>query len=249
MVDTLLDDIKELILKEKGDLKILERIKRAAERKEVISVFERAYINKLAEQYLRPPKEISPEPTEIAPEPKEISQPQTNTVSEVKTTSVIPQVKKINREQKPLWASKKEEQKTTKIMIGIGIAALAVILVVGLSLSGFPDVSITPIQPLQQTPEPQEGPLTIETDLSSYDLADIISISGEAETSGEKMVEVSIENPQKKVVWSENLKVKENGEFTTLVLAGGPGWEDKGEYTLKVKQGSLFKEISFNFNS
>ena len=54
MADTILDDVKELLLNEKGDAKILERIKRAAENDEVISVYERDYVNDLVEKYLQP---------------------------------------------------------------------------------------------------------------------------------------------------------------------------------------------------
>jgi len=54
MVDAILDDVKELLLNEQGDAKILERIKRAAENDEVISVYERDYVNDLVEKYLRP---------------------------------------------------------------------------------------------------------------------------------------------------------------------------------------------------
>ena len=241
MVDTLLDDIKELLLKEKGDPKILERIRRAAERDEVISVFERAYVKKLVDQHLRPPPEITPEPTNIPEEKVEYD-------LEPKVAKPIPVAQKLTTEKKPK-DSTKEDQKT-KMMIGIGAAALAVILIVGISMSGIPAGTFSPSsEPIIPTPETQEGPLTIETDLSSYELADIISISGRAETSGESLVEVSIENTQKSVIWKEDLNLKDSGEFSTLVLAGGPGWEDSGEYILKVKHGSLFKEISFTFNS
>ena len=240
MVDLFLDDVNELLLKEKGDPKILKRIQRAAEGEEVISVYERAYVKQLVEKHLRP----LPEGTQT----KEIQQ-ETQIKSE---TNIIPgqprTTSKITKPSKPMLDSKKENQKTTKIMLGIGAIALAIILVVGISITNVSDDFSQPDN-LPPTETGPIGPLTIETDLSSYELEDIISISGTVEITGENIVEVSIENPVKKVIWKEELKVKNNGEFSTLVIAGGSGWETSGEYVLKAKHGSLFKEIPFTIKA
>jgi len=67
MPDNILDDVKKLLDAEVGDKKILEQIKRAAENNEAISNYERNYVAKLEEQYLKPPE---PEP-EIYVEPIE----------------------------------------------------------------------------------------------------------------------------------------------------------------------------------
>ena len=52
MQDPILDDAKALLNKELGDKRILEQICRASENNEVISNFERNYVQKLAEKHL-----------------------------------------------------------------------------------------------------------------------------------------------------------------------------------------------------
>ena len=47
----------------------------------------------------------------------------------------------------------------------------------------------------------------------------------------------------------EDLIIKNSGAFSTLVIAGGPGWENSGAYTLKAEHGSEDYEVSFSFKS
>ncbi len=54
MTDSILDDVQVLLDKELGDKGILVQIQRAAQNDEVISNFERNYVKKLVEKYLRP---------------------------------------------------------------------------------------------------------------------------------------------------------------------------------------------------
>ena len=233
MVDTILDDVKELMKLEKGDPKILERIKRAAEQDEVISVYERGYVTNLVEKFLRPQYD------EPAKEP------------EIKTESIpvepkitIPDTKfeKLS-ESKPVFESK-TSPKTTKIMFGVGAVALAIILVVGVSMSGLPDTSTTTTTTTTTTSTPSSG-LAVDADASSYSLGDIISISGSSDTSGD--VTLSIINGANQIIWQEVISLKTDGTYSTLSIAGGPGWESAGEYTLKVTQGSITEEINFDF--
>jgi hypothetical protein len=37
--------------------------------------------------------------------------------------------------------------------------------------------------------------------------------------------------------------------YSTLSIAGGPGWENSGTYTVKVDNGSEIKSIIFSFTS
>lgn len=60
MADLILDDVNELLLKKKGDQTVLKRIKRAVERGEVVSVYERSYVQGLVSKHLRPePKDVA----------------------------------------------------------------------------------------------------------------------------------------------------------------------------------------------
>ena len=236
MVDTILDDVKELLKQDKGDPKLLERIKRAAEQDEVISVYERDYVENLVKKFLRPQYDESPkEPEMVKPE----------STTETSTISTIPESKfeKLS-EKKPVFESK-TNPKTTKIMFGIGAAALAIILIAGVSLSGISDISTPTSTPTTNTKSTSTSGLSVEADASSYSLGDIISISGSSENSGD--VTLSIINAANQIIWQEEVSLKTDGTYSTLSIAGGPGWESGGEYTLKVTQGSITEEINFDF--
>ena len=213
MPDNILDDVKKLLDAEVGDKKILEQIKRAAENNEAISNYERNYVAKLEEQYLKPPE---PEP-EIYVEP--IEEETSQTLVELKPT----------------------ENKNKKLIIGGGAAALAIIIAIAIGYSGVDfGTSVTP-------PTLTSSPLA--TDKSSYAKGDIISISGKAKTNLGDSISLSIENANSELIWMEDLTIKNSGAFSTLVIAGGPGWENSGTYTLKAEHGSEDYEVSFSFKS
>ena len=85
----------------------------------------------------------------------------------------------------------------------------------------------------------------MNVDQSTYQKADIISISG-VSSSNTEPVELSIQNANDVKIWHETVNTKQ-GEFSTLVIAGGGGWENDGMYTLIVEQGDLENEIEFKF--
>ena len=87
--------------------------------------------------------------------------------------------------------------------------------------------------------------LSIQTDLSSYHKKDLIAINGISNVPGS--VNLSIENQNNEIVWAEQLSLKDNGTFSTLAIAGGPGWENSGTYTIKVDNGAETKSNSFSF--
>ncbi len=235
MVDAILDDVKELLLNEQGDAKILERIKRAAENDEVISVYERDYVNDLVEKYLRPKYE--PEPIEeINKESEDTSEQVSEKISEEFVEKPKP--------TKPLFESKIKNPKTTKYAFAIGAIALSIILIVGVSQSGISDIPTQTTQSTQTTMI-----LVINTDVSSYELADIISISGNSDPSLGNTIELSIENADGNIIWTEDVKIKSNGVYSTLVIAGGSGWEKSGQYSLKAEHGSEQNQLSFNFKA
>jgi len=89
--------------------------------------------------------------------------------------------------------------------------------------------------------------LSVQTDLSSYSQKDFISINGISTNSN--MVNISIENQNNELVWAEQVSVKNNGMYSTLSIAGGPGWENSGTYTMKVDNGSEIKSTTFSFTS
>jgi hypothetical protein len=145
----------------------------------------------------------------------------------------------------PITTGKKSTQSQTilsipskplnsKMMLGIGGISLMVVIAIIAAVIGTSDV--TPI--ISET-------LSIETDLSSYDNKDLISISGKSDVSG--VVNLSIKNQNNKLIWAEQVSIKNNDQYSTLAIAGGPGWETSGTYTIIVNNGNEIKSNTFSF--
>lgn len=239
MVDFLLDDVKELLLKDIGDPIILTRIQRAAERGEVISVYERQYVKKLAYSHLRKKPEQEPTKTIVIPESNPSVFPQKENQKPIITKS----------QRNQTFVSKIPNEKKTKIAFAIGAIVLAIILVVGISQSNIgeldsgDDASSSILAPSKTTG------LILKTDVTSYGKGDIISISGSSNPSLGSTVKLSIQNPSGSVIWSEDVKIKSSGEYSTLTIAGGSGWETGGKYYLKAEHGTITKEVTINFSN
>jgi len=227
MPDDILDNVKKLLDAEVGDIKILEQIKRAAENNEVISNNERNYVAKLSEQHLKslePEPELEPEietPVESIQEEISIEKEQMEKIEQVTPTQTIVELK-------PTYFRNKKF-----MMIGGG-AALAIIILVAVGLGGIENFGTG---------------LNLEIDKSSYDSSDIISVSGNLKTISGNSIRLSIENSDGEQIWFEDLKIKDNGTFSTLLIAGGTGWEDSGTYSIKAEHGSELSEITFSFNN
>jgi hypothetical protein len=227
MTDSLLDDVNALLDKDIGDDKILKQIWRACENNEVISNYERNYVRKLAEKHLgRRPKVVQ---TKILVDEKptdpDVIIPETPSVQKIQTFQPTARIISSNL-------------KNSKLMLGIGGVALVIIIAVAASFNGLSDV--TPTNSIPDT-------LSIQTDLSSYDKKDIISISGMSDTSG--IVNLSIENKNNELVWAEQVSLKNDGRYSTLAIAGGLGWESSGTYTINIDNGVETRSISFSFTT
>jgi len=115
-------------------------------------------------------------------------------------------------------------------------AAIAIIVIVGFTAINTPIDSIVS--------STTSNPLLVNIDQTTYQRADIISISGDV-NSHTKSVELSIENTNGVKIWKEVINPKNDGQFSTLIIAGGGGWENNGVYTLKAVQDNLANEIEF----
>ncbi len=227
MTDPLFDDVQTLLDKEKGDERILKQILRACQNNEVISNYERNYVKNLAEKYLgRLPENIEDQPSEEKPTIPDVIVPTTSLQQNIEIqTSMAPQI----IQKKP---------KNPKMLIGIGVAVLAVIII-GISQSGISMVSD------DSKIDTDSATLSIQTDLSSYQKGDIISISGKSNTI--EKINISIENQNGQLVWSEQVSVKKDGRFSTLAIAGGTGWDKSGTFTIKVENDMETKSKTFSF--
>lgn len=230
MTDPLIDDVKTLLDKEKGDERILKQICRACENNEIISNYERNYVRALAEKYLGRTPEVEKNQVEEKSIP-DVMFSNTSSKQKIETPQTTnPQIVKL-------------QSKHTKMFLGIGVALLAIIIITGASLSG---VSYTKPDDSQISMD-SSSTLSIQTDLSTYQKGDIISISGTSTTSGK--INLSIENQDGQLVWSEQISVKSNGGFSTLAIAGGDGWDKSGTFTLKVENDLETESKTFSFRA
>ena len=232
MNNSLFDDVTALLDGDFGDDRILKQISRACKNNEVISNYERNYVQKLAEQYLgRRPEHITktPEPSETIPD---VIMPKIQTPIQAQTFQPSPS----NRSNSSL--------KNPKLILGFGSIVLIIIIATAILFSSNTD-SVGEIRP-NVTPNIAIQ-LSVQTDLSSYSQTDLISISGISTNS--QTVNVSIQNSNNELIWAEQISVKNSGKYSTLVIAGGVGWENSGTYDLKVDNGIESKSIKFSFTS
>ena len=232
MTDTLFDDVKALLDKDFGDDRILKQIYRACQNDEVISNYERNYVRKLAEKHLGKRPEIKREPATVTQE-----KPPTPDVAIPQSSSV----KKIQKIQTPKMSS--SGSNNSKIMIAIAGIILVVIVGGVAAFSGGQTTTVTDDSPSA----PISVSLSVETDLSSYSAKDLISISGVSEDSN--TVDLFIENPNEELVWREQLSVRSDGTYSTLVIAGGPNWNMSGVFTVSVEDGKETKTDTFSFST
>ena len=230
MNDSLLDDVTSLLDGDFGDDRILKQIARACKNNEVISNYERNYVQKLAEQYLGKQPEITPtkQPEIIPP-----------TIPDVVIPEITPSVQSQTFES-PSSRSSKSSSKNSKLILGFGGIALIIIIATVAILSSDTSDSFS-----SNTVSDIKLELSIQTDLSSYAQTDLISINGISVNS--KIVNLSIMNQNNELVWAEQVSVKSDGRYATLAIAGGPGWENSGTYTVNVDDGSEIKSIKFSF--
>jgi hypothetical protein len=229
MTDSLLDDVKALLNKDFGDDRILKQICRACENDEVVSNYERNYVRKLAEKHLGKKPEFvqtpSVEKKHVVPD------------AAIPEIQHIPQTQTFQMESPRISHS---NSKNKKIFLGLGIIAIVAIIA---SIASFGEVT----DGTNDDVDDILASFLIETDLTSYNKKDLISINGVSDTSG--TVILSIENPDNELVWTEQISLKSDGRFSTLTIAGGQGWESSGIYTIKVDNGVETKTSTFSFTT
>ena len=225
MSDMLLDDVNSLLDGDFGDDRILKQIARACKNNEVISNYERNYVQKLAEQHLGKKPLTNKKPETITPEIPRIEIPKPEPL-------VTTQLSQPNNHSK---------SKNSKLFLGFGGIAVVIIIAAAFLLSN----NIDPSQSNTVTEIKIE--LSVQTDLSSYSKSDLISTSGVSQNSN--IVNLSIFNPNNDLVWAEQISVKSDGRYSTLAIADGEGWENSGTYDIKVEDGTETKSIKFTFNS
>ena len=217
---TFITDLDDLIRYRHGDVKKLREIRDTVRHDNFITTDDKNYVESLITTYLKS------QPLTKSSSPK---QSDTKIKSQVKPT--------ISSSSKSDSAFNSSSNKKIAMFGGVA-AAIAIIVIVGFTVTNQTDT-------IGFVPSTTTNPLSVNLDQSTYQKADIISISGVSSSNAEQ-VELSIEDTNDVKIWHETINTKQ-GEFSTLVIAGGGGWENGGIYTLIVEQGDLENEIEFKF--
>ena len=216
---TFITDLDDLIRHRHGDVKKLREIRDTIRHDNFITTEDKNYVESLITIHLK-----------NQPLDKSLSrkQPDTKIKLQPKPTLSSPDLKNN-------FTFNFSSNKKLGILGGVA-AAIAIIVIVGFTAINTPiDSTVS---------STASNPLLVNIDQTTYQRADIISISGDT-NSYTKSVELSIENTNGVKIWKEVINPKNDGQFSTLIIAGGGGWENNGVYTLKAVQDDLASEIEF----
>ena len=217
---TFITDLDDLIRYRHGDVKKLREIRDTVRHDNFITTDDKNYVESLITTHLKnQPLDRSSSPKQSDTKIKLQAKPTTSSSSKSDSASNFSSNKKI-------------------AMFGGVAAAIAIIVVAGFTITNQTDT-------IDFVPSTTTDSISVNVDQSTYQNADIISISGVSSSNAEP-VELSIENTNGIKIWNEIINPM-YGKFSTLVIAGGGGWENEGVYTLKVKQDDSANKIEFKF--
>ena len=225
---TFITDLDDLIRHHHGDVKKLREIRDTIRHDNFITTEDKNYVESLITMHLK-----------NQPLDKSLSRKQPDTKIKLQskhTTSSLDSARVVIQQQMSQAAGTSTFSSNKKLGVfgGVGAAAaIAIIMFATLSSGGFGDATTG-----------SAVSLLVNVDQTTYQRADIISISGDT-NSYTKSVELSIENTNGVKIWKEIINPKNDGQFSTLIIAGGGGWENNGVYTLKAVQDDLVSEIEF----
>ena len=227
---TFITDLDDLIRYRHGDVKKLREIRDTVRHDNFITADDKSYVESLITTHLKN------QPLDMSSSPKQ---------SDTKQSDTKQSDTKIKLQPKPTTSSSSKSDSTfnfssnKKIGTFAGVAAaVAIIVIAGFTLTNQTNTTDSVLSTTT-------NPLSVNLDQPTYQNADIISISG-ASSSNAEPVELSIKDTNDRKIWQEIVNPKQ-GKFSTLVIAGGGGWENDGVYTLIVEQGNLENEIEFKF--
>ena len=214
---TFITDLDDLIRHHHGDVKKLREIRDTIRHDNFVTTDNKNYVESLITMYLKN---------------QPFAKPSSHQQSDTKI-KLQPKSTPSGSDSKNNVAFSFSSNKKLGVLAGVA-AAIAIIVIVGFTAINQTGTTIT-------------EPLLVNVDQATYQRADIISISGNSKSVSTQSVELSIENANGKKIWNENINPKKDGQFSTLVIAGGNGWENDGVYILKVTHSDLASEIEFKF--
>ena len=246
---TFLTDLDDLIRYRHGDVKKLREIRDTVRHDNFITTDNKNYVESLITMYLK----NQPESNKCAKCGAKIlandmfctscgTKPHRQSVTKIKLQSK-PTTSDLSSKSNVTFSF--SSNKKLGILAGGGAAAAAAAIAI-IVIIGFPTINLPDTIGSTITTTITE-PLLVNVDQATYQRADIISISGNSKSASTQSVELSIENTDGVKIWKENINPKKDGQFSTLVIAGGGGWENDGVYILKVTHSDLASEIKFKF--
>jgi len=216
---TFITDLDDLIRHHHGDVKKLREIRDTIRHDNFITTEDKNYDESLITMHLK-----------NHPLDKSVSRKQPDTKNKLRSRPTLS-----SPDIKNNFTFSYSSNKKLGILGGVA-AAIAIIVIVGFTAIDTPiDSTVS---------STTSKPLLVNIDQTTYQRADIISISGDT-NSYTKSVELSIENANGVKIWKETINPNNDGQFSTLIIAGGGGWENNGVYTLKAVQDNLANEIEF----
>jgi len=216
---TFITDLDDLIRHHHGDVKKLREIRDTIRHDNFITTEDKNYVESLITMHLK-----------NQPLDKSVSRKQSDTKIKLQPKHTLS-----SPDLKNNFTFNFSSNKKLGILGGVA-AAIAIIVIVGFAAINTPiDSTVS---------STTDNPLLVNIDQTTYQRADIISISGDTD-SYTKSVELSIENTNGVKIWKEIINPKNDGQFSTLIIAGGGGWENNGVYTLKAVQDNLASKIEF----
>ena len=248
---TFLTDLDDLIRYRHGDVKKLREIRDTVRHDNFITTDNKNYVESLITMYLK----NQPESNKCAECGAKIlandmfctscgAKPHRQSVTKIKLQSK-PTTSDLSSKSNVTFSF--SSNKKLGILAGGGAAAAAAAIAI-IVIIGFPTINLPDTIGSTITTTITE-PLLVNVDQATYQRADIISISGNSKSASTQSVELSIENTDGVKIWKENINPKKDGQFSTLVIAGGGGWENDGIYILKAVQDDLAGETEFKFFS
>ena len=91
--------------------------------------------------------------------------------------------------------------------------------------------------------------MNINIDNNFYKQSDIISIWGTVSDIPQNLVFITIKNSNEDIMWTEKILVDEEGNFSTLVIAGMNGWLESGTYEILLESGKVVDSVTFFYDS
>ena len=216
---TFLTDLDDLIRYHHGDVKKLREIRNTIRHDNFITTEDKEYVQSLIDTHL----------TNKSLESSSTRKSATRIKLETKS-------KKKDSDSQINFSLNFSSNKKMGILGGAA-AAIAIIVIVGFTAGTQSDSSIS---------STANNPLLLTLDQKQYKIADIISISGDA-MADRQAITVSVENNDGIKIWKEKIEPKNGGNFSTMLIAGGSGWEDSGSYTITAVQNDFVEEIKFKF--